>query len=169
MHYRWMGKANNNLLMNVGLWDVLLPPCYSIITGLAYHKLIPENWVTVFKNVARECCTPGFPRKESRLSDWESNPACWGAVCAGAVWSLSPLAPPQLRLEQEKNKLTTALVAISSRVITSKILGSKDLHYPLISRVYYCTSSARNDSYIYVFRDKTYLFHAGHLHILVIL
>ena len=39
-------------------------------------------------------------------AQFEPNPACWGAVCAGADWSLSTLAPTSTATSQKKGKQT---------------------------------------------------------------
>ena len=48
------------------------------------------------------------------------NLACWGAVCAGAGWSLSSLssAPAATSQEKKTSKLRTALECISSRAVS---------------------------------------------------
>ena len=48
----------------------------------------------------------------------ESNPACWGAVCAGADWSLSSPSPTPTSSQKKISKLRTALECISSRATT---------------------------------------------------
>ena len=54
---------------------------------------LPGNIVSVFENETREGApfVLGFPRKKADVQS-EPNPACWGAVCAGADWSLPALA-----------------------------------------------------------------------------
>ena len=37
-------------------------------------------------------------------ASYEPNPACWGAVCAGADWSLSSLSPTPTATSQQKEK-----------------------------------------------------------------
>ena len=45
---------------------------------------------------------------QGKIADVQSepNPACWGAVCTGADWSLSTLAPTPTATSQKKDKLT---------------------------------------------------------------
>ena len=37
-HFRRMDQANHDLLMSIGEWGVLLPPCYRAAV-LAYHSV----------------------------------------------------------------------------------------------------------------------------------
>ena len=66
----------------------------------------------------------GFPRKKKADVQSEPNLACWGAVCAGADWSLSTFAPTPTNCDFTKKKtikLRTALECISSRAITMRL------------------------------------------------
>ena len=78
--------------------------------------LVPGVWLYLRSSSWGPRDTLSTPQSRS-----EPKPTCWGAVCVGADWSLSPhpttptaTLPPQKR----QNKLRIALERIPSRAIT---------------------------------------------------
>ena len=69
----------------------------------------------------------GSPRKKRRRLVCERNPACWGAVCAGADWSLSTVAPTPTATSSKKK---TRKTENSARV--HFVEGNNNIIYPTL-------------------------------------
>ena len=111
IHYRRMDQAGHNLLVAVGGWGVLLPPSYRIL--LYWHTTMPRNYgnhsdlMMRHASAKREPFFLVLPRGKKKADvQSEPNPACWGAVCAGAHWPFSTLSPTPTAALQKHDKKT---------------------------------------------------------------
>ena len=99
-----MDQGSHNLLTAVGVWGVLLSPCYrTAVMAYIWHTILSRNIVTALYYEAREREARTFCSWfQGRKTDVQSESQ--GAVSTGADWSLSTLAPAPTATSQKKYK-----------------------------------------------------------------